>query len=152
MLACHVDADLIDSEGYTALMYACAFGKLEAAMLLMEAGTSPLVADMDDQTALMLATYHEHADVVMFLLTCGVDVGLDYCDYRGKTAWAKACAKARSPEMLKVTSALLRHGASPSVADFEFAHLDILGQKQVPKSLISLPHDLSTCTRILCIP
>ena len=111
--------DAIDMEGYTALTYACVFGNVDAARLLLHSGSSPLVADRDDQTPLMLATHHGHEAVMEVLLTCGLDVGIylnvgiDYRDCQGETALAKACIRGQS----NLVALLLEHDASPLVED-----------------------------------
>jgi len=108
-----LNVDAIDMEGYTALTYACVFDKVEAARRLIHAGASPLVADRDDQTPLMLATHHGHAAVVELLLTCELDVGVDYRDCQGDTALAKACIRGQS----NLVAMLLQHGASSLAED-----------------------------------
>jgi ankyrin repeat protein len=113
LLDCQVNLDAIDTEGYTAFTYACVFGRLEAALLLLQAGASPLVADIDDQTPLMLAAHHNHAEIVELLLTCQLDVGINYRDFKGTTALAKACMRGQ-PDLVAL---LLEHGASPLVED-----------------------------------
>lgn len=108
LVDCHVDLDLIDFQGMTALAYACMFGKLEAARILVRAGASPLISDMDDKTPLILATIHGHAEVVSFLVEQPMDVGVDYRDFMGFTALHHASMQCHSLSI----AALLRGGAS----------------------------------------
>ena len=103
-----VDLDLIDFEGMTALAYACMFGKLEAAKVLVRAGASPLISDMDDKTPLHLATIHGHAEIVAFLVDQKNDVGTDYRDFMGLTALHHASVQCDAT----LVAALLQKGAS----------------------------------------
>ena len=113
LLACKVDLETMDMEGYTAFMYACMFGKSDAALALLDAGASALVADFDDQTPLMLACDHQQQDVVAALLSRGVDLGINYRDERGLTALAKAAMRGNAP----IVGMLLQHEALASIAD-----------------------------------
>ena len=117
LLAHHVAVDHIDSEGFTALAYACIFGKDHVVALLLERGASPLIASNDDRTPLMVAAYHGHHEIVRLLLTHAPDTGIDYVDIRGETALAKACRRRAGP--VATVEALLDHGASPWIADIK---------------------------------
>lgn len=106
--------DLIDQDGFTAFAYACVAGHADVAKLLLKAGASPTIADDDDITPLMLASMNGHADVVAFLAALtSPDPGINYRDYRGMTALAKACFRGH----VNVVKTLLGHGASPTISD-----------------------------------
>jgi ankyrin repeat protein len=134
LVACKVDLDMIDYEGMTALAYACLFGKLEAARVLMRAGASPLISDMDDKTPLMLATIHGHYEIIVFLLEQDGDIGLDYRDFLGYTALQHASIRGHADSV----AALLRKGA-----------LTIPDSAGVTPLMLSCKQKNVECTRLL---
>lgn len=112
-----VNVDYIDTDGKTALMYACIYGKVEAATVLFDHGASALVADDDDQTPLMLASFMGRKSIVDLFLARQdrVDIGLDLQDCNGWTALHRACTRGH----VEIVTKLMAAGASPIVADHE---------------------------------
>lgn len=117
LLQREVEVDQLDNDGYTAFAYACLYGHVDVASMLLEAGACPSIADFDDKTPLMLASFYEHDDIVKLLLRSSrpQDIGVDCQDFQGMTALSKACLRGCT----NIAKALLTHGASTRIADQE---------------------------------
>jgi ankyrin repeat protein len=107
------DLEREDSDGYTALSYACLYGRGEMAKMLVLAGASPLVTDIGGRTPLMLASFYDHGDIVSLLLQSKDDTGVNRRDSQGMTALSKACFRGYS----QIAHMLLAHGADAGIAD-----------------------------------
>lgn len=111
LLDLHVPLDDVDQNGYTALTYACIFGRREIVALLLDAGASALIATDRNRTPLMLAVSYGHGEIVNLMLAkrSADFVGMNYNDDLGETALTKACSMLDTP--LAVLERLLEHGA-----------------------------------------
>jgi ankyrin repeat protein len=97
----------LDRGGSTALMFAARQGDLESAKLLLAAGANPNETGPDGMTALVLASYSGHGDVVAFLLS--KDASPNAAD-AGYTALHTAVLRG-DVELVKT---LLKYGANPN--------------------------------------
>lgn len=74
LLAAGADANAVDFEGATPLMYAAEVGMPEVLRALLKAGADPDVQDAEGRTALMYAADHCQTDSVRLLVHVGADV------------------------------------------------------------------------------
>lgn len=87
------------SDGFTPLMAAASFGRLETISLLIKQGASLNSKDKDGQTALMKAAAYNYPEAAQLLLQTGADYSIS--DNRGRTAASLALEK-KDPQMLKL--------------------------------------------------
>jgi len=79
------EVDCVDHLGRTPMMYACINNKTKAVELLIKQAANLILCDSTGRTALFLAAYYGHHDVVKILLK--VDASLaNACDPEGRTA------------------------------------------------------------------
>jgi ankyrin repeat protein len=72
-ISCGVPLDLVDHAGKTALYYACENGYTELVKLLLEAGASHKITDINQTSPLSIAANKGHSDIVLNLLMNGAD-------------------------------------------------------------------------------
>lgn len=65
------ELNMRDANGRTVLFYAARYGKIQAVKNLLNAGSNPNIADVDDSTPLHEATERCHYDVMKLLLSNG---------------------------------------------------------------------------------
>ncbi|MEG6586703.1 ankyrin repeat domain-containing protein, partial [Dendrosporobacter sp. 1207_IL3150] len=107
------------SDGFTPLMAAASFGRVEVIDLLIRQGAAVNAKDRDEQTALMKAVRYNHTDAVKLLLQAGAD--LNTKDIKGNTSLSLAQEK-KDPQILQA-----------------------LGQSEVsPAQLLANPTDTNT--------
>lgn len=82
--------DVLDSNKYTPLHWACYYGQISAAALLVEHGADVNKIAPDLATPLLLASCGGHNEIVRILLQKGADV--DHADIAGNTALMYAAA------------------------------------------------------------
>ncbi|GBG55292.1 hypothetical protein SPFL3102_00718 [Sporomusaceae bacterium FL31] len=87
------------SDGFTPLMAAASFGRLEIINFLIEHGADVNAKDKDGQTALMKAVAYNYPQAAKILLQAGADSSTR--DTRGNTASSLAAEK-KDPEVLKL--------------------------------------------------
>ncbi|QJW46867.1 ankyrin repeat domain-containing protein [bacterium BFN5] len=87
------------SDGFTPLMAAASFGRLEMINYLIEHGADVNAKDKDGQTALMKAVAYNYPQAAKLLLQAGADSSVR--DIRGNTAISLASEK-KDPEVLKL--------------------------------------------------
>ena len=105
-----VDVNTKDERGGTPLMYAAAFGSLDAMKLLVSSGADVNAKNAFDATALLGCA--SDLDKVMFLVGKGADVNAQ--SKQGRTALLIAAGYEGGSEIVKF---LLDHGANASVRD-----------------------------------
>lgn len=66
--------DRLDKYGYTALHYACFYGQLTSAKILVECGADVNRIAPEMSSPLLLAASGGHAEIAKFLLGCGANV------------------------------------------------------------------------------
>jgi hypothetical protein len=93
------------SDGFTPLMAAASFGRVEMVNLLLEQGAKVAARDKDEQTALMKAVSYNQPEIVKILLRAGADYNVH--DLRGNTVVSLAVEK-KDPQVLQ---ALTQAGA-----------------------------------------
>lgn len=74
----------VDSNGYSPLVWAAAYGQLSTVKMLLSLGADPNVAGLNGETALLFAASNGHVHVVKELLSQNVDV--NYVDHDGNSA------------------------------------------------------------------
>lgn len=82
--------DILDVHNYTPLHWACYYGQISAAALLVDHGADVNKVAPDYITPLLLAACGGHNEIVRILLQKGADV--DYADIAGNTALMYAAA------------------------------------------------------------
>jgi ankyrin repeat protein len=99
----HMDINVTDRSGRTALMWASRFGRIETVKLLLENGAHVNATDNDGNTALMLAS--RYVNVVELLLEYGAI--LNAKDKDGRTAKSYANRHTEIVELLVTHRATL---------------------------------------------
>ena len=102
----HANLDYQDSDGWTALMTACATHHADCALYLISCGVNLELTAFDGWTALMIALDHNQEEIVKALLDAGAKTGR--FNYFGM---CELCITAQKP---RLTNLLLRHGADPN--------------------------------------
>jgi ankyrin repeat protein len=106
--------DLRDTNGVTALWWACYKGCARVARALLENGADPTIVDNLEGTPLMAASSGGHPKVVRRLLGRPiVKMSIDRRDCWGRTALWWACLKGHGGAV----RALLESGADPAIGD-----------------------------------
>jgi ankyrin repeat protein len=106
--------DLRDTNGVTALWWACGEGFEGVARALLESGADPAIADQHDCTPLMEASSEGHLEVLRLLLGHPIaKTTVNHRDCLGRTALWWACFEGR----VGVVRALLESGADLTIAD-----------------------------------
>ncbi len=102
---------------WTPLMLASVFGYLDIVILLLDAGAATGLQDLYGQTALMLATYAGHPDIVAAILTTST-VSIDVQDKEGMSAieitlsrWSKKVA-GDERKFIAIAGTLIHAGAN----------------------------------------
>lgn len=101
------------SDGFTPLMAAASFGRLEIISRLLEQGASPNSKDKDGQTALMKAAAYNYPEAAGLLLQAGADYSIS--DSRGRNA-ASLALEQKDPQMLKLLAqaGIIKTAAAPA--------------------------------------
>ena len=107
----HINPDIQDNNGMTALMYAVENCHLEIVEVLLNANADPNIQKEDGWTALMSACLNDNAEVVEVLLKGGADPNIQ--DKDGWTALMSACRN----DHPKVVEVLLKGGANPNIQE-----------------------------------
>ena len=107
----HINPDIQDNNGMTALMYAIENYHIEIVEALLNANADPNIQKEDGWTALMSACLNDNAEVVDVLLKGGADPNIQ--DKDGWTALMSACRNDHS----KVVEVLLKGGANPNIQE-----------------------------------
>lgn len=102
----HANFDYQDSDGWTALMTACATHHVDCALYLISCGVNLELAAKDGWTALMIAIDHNQEEIVKALLDAGAKTGR--FNYSGA---CELCIAAKYPRLAEL---LLEHGANPN--------------------------------------
>ncbi|KAI5621465.1 DNA-binding protein RFXANK [Silurus asotus] len=130
------DAALLNSQderGFTALMWAAAFGEIEMVQFLLEKGADPKTFARERESALSLASAGGYADIVQMLLQHNVDV--NSYDWNGGTPLLYAVRG----NHIKCVQALLLNGADITFeADSGYSPVALaiaLGYKKMQKLL-----------------
>jgi ankyrin repeat protein len=109
----HHDLSTRDNTGGTALHWACDRGPLSIVQALVEAGANPATLTQHGSTPLMWTAYHNHTDIVSFLLQLpAVKTFIDNINnYDIITALSIASANGQ----LSIVQLLLQAGADPTI-------------------------------------
>nr|WP_092073131.1 ankyrin repeat domain-containing protein [Dendrosporobacter quercicolus]NSL48766.1 ankyrin repeat domain-containing protein [Dendrosporobacter quercicolus DSM 1736]SDM54574.1 Ankyrin repeat-containing protein [Dendrosporobacter quercicolus] len=101
------------SDGFTPLMAAASFGRLEIISRLLEQGASLNSKDKDGQTALMKAAAYNYPEAAGLLLQAGADYSIS--DSRGRNA-ASLALERKDPQMLKLLAqaGIIKADAAPA--------------------------------------
>ena len=105
------DVNASDKYGWSALMWAAIFGKLDVVKCLVEHGADLEAKDGDGETVLMKVARDGNLDMVKCLAECGAD--LEAKDKFGRTALMKAAYKGH----LEVVKCLAECGADLEAED-----------------------------------
>lgn len=108
MIAAGADINKKDSNGYTSLMTACHYNRLEIAKLLVSAGAELNVQEKNyGYTPLILACQYKYHDLAKYLISEGADINIQGKD--GATALMAAASNSR-----EIVELLLSKGADIS--------------------------------------
>lgn len=101
------------SDGFTPLMAAASFGRLEIISRLLAQGASLNSKDKDGQTALMKAAAYNYPEAAGLLLQAGADYSIS--DSRGRNA-ASLALERKDPQMLKLLAqaGIIKADAAPA--------------------------------------
>lgn len=110
LLSARARVELIDNDGWSALLFAAQQGRTAAVLDLLRAGADPNRQSRLGWTPLMLAAAAGHAAVVVALARAGAN--LDVSSWAGHTAVIQAVQRSRAG----VLRELLAAGASPTAA------------------------------------
>jgi uncharacterized protein len=80
-----------NSYGWTALWYACAYGRLDAVGVLIRRGADPTIASRTGNTPLMSAAWNGCLPVITYLLDTGRNDLINARNHEGATALFHAC-------------------------------------------------------------
>lgn len=141
--------DCVDDVGYTALLWAAAYGQMPTVRLLLEHGADPNVLGRDGETALMLSACGGHFEIVRLLVLAGVNVNLT--DHFGNTALMFAAYSNSSHtthELLVAGADITRvnlHGQSAlSVASAHSSHLALsVMERYLTKHVLPRVHEIA---------
>lgn len=104
------DTQIQDDEGWSALHFAAANGRLAAvAMLLNHSKKGIDLADSEGRTALHRACYYGHTDVAVYLIDNGASI--EARDHHSKTPLHSAASS--NPQSENMITTLLQKGADP---------------------------------------
>ena len=86
LLKCKEEINSVDVDQWSPLLWAAKSGSVETVELLLEMGAASNTCDVHGNTALHVASFHGHVNVINFLLDYGVEVlvnhdGLNCLDY-----------------------------------------------------------------------
>ena len=108
----YIDAKNKDETGgYTALMIASAYGRVEIAKMLLDNHANVNIKDAEGATAIILASMRGHFNIVKLLLENGANINDK--DNDGNTAILWACMKGH----FNIVELLLENGANINVKD-----------------------------------
>ncbi|XP_045130241.1 ankyrin repeat family A protein 2-like isoform X1 [Portunus trituberculatus] len=110
-----VEVDEVDSHGFTSLMWACHYGQLPTARLLLQHRAKVNMEGEDGETALLLAASNGHHEIVKLLISCGGDPS--HTDHMGNTSLMYAAHGGHS----HTAHELLEHGADPTATNLSGA-------------------------------
>jgi ankyrin repeat protein len=101
-----IDINVRDYNGFTPLMHACEYEKLDILKLLVEKGADVNAKDNEGNTTLIFACDYESLEIVNFLIENGADVNAK--DKDGFTPLMSAC----ETENLDILQFLIENGAN----------------------------------------
>jgi len=131
------DMNLRDSGGWSALLFACRNGKLEAAKFLLEHGADPTVVTTEYKNVLILSAMEGKVELVQYLLNNRL-TGKQVND-ADAFLWTAVCY-AVSAGHAEIVRALLERGAKLSIEDFE---------GMAPLAIACQGPDLA-CVKLMC--
>lgn len=106
-----VEVDEVDSSGFTPLMWACHYGQLPTARVLLQHRAKADTEGEDGETALLLAASNGHHEIVKLLIACGADPC--HTDHMGNTGLMYAAHGGHS----HTAHELLEYGADPTATN-----------------------------------
>ena len=78
------EADQANENGMTALLFACQYGRVDAARVLLDRGADVYRSNSENTTPLLQASYEGHIEIVQLLLDSGAVSDLDRADNDGE--------------------------------------------------------------------
>ena len=110
----HVNVNVLDEEGRSALMLASFDGHTETVRLLCENGADPNLRDLNRRTALMYAATGPNTPAIEILLAHGAEVNITD-NGEGWSALMFAAAEGQTDNI----QLLLKHGSDPDLKDMD---------------------------------